>query len=227
MIFYFSGTGNSAWAARQLAHLTSDEAYDITALTNPPDIQTAEQIGFVFPIYAWGAPEPMIRFAKKLKKTRAFTYGVCTCGGEAGLAMKIFSGYYPLDSSYSLVMPNNYIVGMDAEPEDVIMKKISQHHSGPDFYFYPESADQGSGHCNSVGKYNQHAYFPVVLCPEENAADPLAESGQTRHRDHQRNSARGYPQHAGAVFRHCGDDCEQQPCSRIWRTDGCRYGHRQ
>ena len=125
MIFYFSGTGNSAWAARQLAHLTSDEAYDIAALTNPPDMQTAEQSGFVCPIYAWGAPEPMIKFAKKLKKTRAFTYGVCTCGGEAGLAMKIFSGYYPLDSSYSLMMPNNYIVGMDAEPEDVIMKKIT------------------------------------------------------------------------------------------------------
>ena len=70
MIFYFSGTGNSAWAAQQLAHLTGDEVYDITALTNPPDVQSAEQIGFVFPIYAWGVPEPMVTFAKKLKKKR-------------------------------------------------------------------------------------------------------------------------------------------------------------
>ena len=38
MIFYFSGTGNSAWAARQLARLTSDEAYDITNLKELPDI---------------------------------------------------------------------------------------------------------------------------------------------------------------------------------------------
>lgn len=32
MIFHFSGTGNSEWAAQQLAHLTDDEAYDITNL---------------------------------------------------------------------------------------------------------------------------------------------------------------------------------------------------
>lgn len=125
MIFYFSGTGNSAWAARQLAHLTGDEVYDITTFTTPPDVQNVEQIGFVFPIYAWGAPEPMMMFARKLKKSGAFTFGVCTCGGEAGLAMKIFSESYPLDSSYSLVMPNNYIVGMDAEPDVEIENKIT------------------------------------------------------------------------------------------------------
>ncbi len=39
--------------------------------------------------------------------------------------MKIFSRSYPLDSSYSLVMPNNYIVGMDTEPNDVITNKIA------------------------------------------------------------------------------------------------------
>ncbi len=39
--------------------------------------------------------------------------------------MKIFSGYYSLDSSYSLVMPNNYIVGVNAVPKDVIMQKIT------------------------------------------------------------------------------------------------------
>lgn len=124
MIFYFSGTGNSEWTARQLARLTDDEAYDITALTNPPDVQTTKRIGFVFPVYAWGAPEPMITFAKKLEKSDAFTFGVCTCGGDAGLAMKYFSQYYPLESSYSLVMPNNYIIGSETDQQDVIAEKI-------------------------------------------------------------------------------------------------------
>lgn len=50
MIFYFSGTGNSAWAARQLARLTGDEAYDITNLNQLPDMENAKQIGFVFPV---------------------------------------------------------------------------------------------------------------------------------------------------------------------------------
>ena len=65
MIFYFSGTGNSAWAARQLARLTDDEAYDIISLKEQPNIDHAKQIGFVFPVYAWGAPEVVVEFAKK------------------------------------------------------------------------------------------------------------------------------------------------------------------
>lgn len=125
MIFYFSGTGNSAWAARQLARLTGDKAYDITNLNQLPDLDSARQIGFVFPIYAWGAPEIMEDFPKTLPKTRSFTFGVCTCGGDAGLAMKQFSKLYPLSSSYSLVMPNNYIIGSDTDEEGKIRQKIS------------------------------------------------------------------------------------------------------
>lgn len=125
MIFYFSGTGNSAWAARQLARLTDDTACDITQMSELPDLADARQIGFVFPIYAWGVPEIMADFAKKLPATRAFTFGVCTCGEDAGHAMKRFSRLYPLSSSYSLVMPNNYIVGSDTDGEGEILQKIA------------------------------------------------------------------------------------------------------
>ena len=117
MIFYFSGTGNSAWAARQLARLTGDDAYDITNLKELPDMENATQIGFVFPVYAWGAPQIMADFAKKLPESQAFTFGVCTCGGDAGLTMKQFSKLYLLSSSYSLLMPNNYIIGSDTDNE--------------------------------------------------------------------------------------------------------------
>lgn len=125
MIFYFSGTGNSAWAARQLARLTEDAACDITQLNELPDLTNARQMGFVFPIYAWGVPEIMADFAKKLPAPQAFTFGVCTCGEDAGHAMKRFSRLYPLSSSYSLRMPNNYIIGSDTDGEDEILKKIA------------------------------------------------------------------------------------------------------
>ena len=52
MIFYFSGTGNSAWAARQLARLTEDAACDITQLNELPALAEARQGGFVFSSYA-------------------------------------------------------------------------------------------------------------------------------------------------------------------------------
>lgn len=125
MIFYFSGTGNSAWAARQLARLTDDEACEITNLNGLPDMDHAKRIGFVFPVYAWGAPEIVAEFAKKLPRPQIFTFGVCTCGGDAGLTMKQFSKLYPLSSSYSLVMPNNYIIGSDTDDQDEILQKIT------------------------------------------------------------------------------------------------------
>ena len=124
MIFYFSGTGNSAWAARQLAHLTGDEACDIAKLNDLPNMDNAKQIGFVFPVYAWGAPEIMADFAKKLPGPQVFTFGVCTCGEDAGLTMKRFSKLYPLSSSYSLLMPSNYILGSDTDDEGDIRQKI-------------------------------------------------------------------------------------------------------
>lgn len=125
MIFYFSGTGNSRWVARQLAEMTGDEAYDIITLEQVPDLRGEARIGFVFPVYAWGPPEVMAQFAQKLTRTQAFAFGICTCGGDAGLTMKAFSKCYPLDSCYSLVMPNNYIIGSQPDDPEVIRRKIA------------------------------------------------------------------------------------------------------
>lgn len=125
MIFYFSGTGNSKWIAEQIAKNISDELFDITKLAKAPNLEQQKRIGLVFPIYAWGVAEPMLNFVKRLPQTSAFTYGVCTCGEDAGLAMKKLSKIYHLDSSYSVVMPSNYIVGSDIEDKDTISKKIA------------------------------------------------------------------------------------------------------
>ena len=109
MIFYFSGTGNSKWVAKEIASLIKDNCIDICELNEVPNIDNEEQIGFVFPIYAWGVPEVMVNFIKKLNKTNAFTFCICTCGSEAGEALKKLSKIYRLDSSYSIIMPSNYI----------------------------------------------------------------------------------------------------------------------
>ncbi len=124
MIFYFSGTGNSQWAAEQIGALTGDTVWDIGAMREAPPIREEKQIGLVFPIYAWGVPEPVLSFAAALERTDAFTFGVCTCGEEAGQAMKKLSRIYPLRSSYSLVMPNNYIIGGDVDDGETARGKI-------------------------------------------------------------------------------------------------------
>jgi NAD-dependent dihydropyrimidine dehydrogenase PreA subunit len=125
MVFYFSGTGNSKWVAQGIADTIRDIAYNISALADIPDICAEQHIGFVFPIYAWGIPEPMRTFIKRLPKTNAFTFAVCTCGEDAGKALKQCSKLYHLDSSYSVTMPSNYIAGANLEDEKVIVDKIT------------------------------------------------------------------------------------------------------
>lgn len=124
MIFYFSGTGNSRWAAEKLAALTGDAVLDLATLKKIPDCTGEARIGLVFPVYAWGLPEPVAKFAPTLSAAGAFTFGVATCGSEAGLALKRLDALFPLRSSYSLVMPNNYILGADLDDDATARRKI-------------------------------------------------------------------------------------------------------
>ncbi len=128
MIYFFSGTGNSGWAARRLAELTHDEAADIKSL--PADGETVPiagrdgAVGIVFPVYAWLPPEIVLRFARRLRVPQgAFCYAVCTCGGAAGHAMRALKRVFPLVSAYSLTMPSNYVIGFDVDaPADAHQK---------------------------------------------------------------------------------------------------------
>lgn len=124
MIFYFSGTGNSRWVANEIAKKINDITFDISKLNKSIDIDNEKQIGFVFPIYAWGIPEPITIFVKKLKPSKTFSFGICTCGADAGIALKKFSKIYHLDSSYSIIMPSNYIIGEEVENKNIILKKL-------------------------------------------------------------------------------------------------------
>ncbi len=124
MIFYFSGVGNSKWIAEELSKQVTDQTFDISSLSQTPDITNEEFIGFVFPIYAWAAPEVMIDFIKELPQTNAFTYAIATCGEDSGKALKVFNKLYPLQSSYSISMPNTYITGSELEEESIINQKI-------------------------------------------------------------------------------------------------------
>lgn len=125
MIYYFSGTGNSKWAAEQLALKTKDTAANMMKISAPPAADGGT-IGLVFPIYAWGAPEPVLSFIKKLQGKPAYAYGVCTCGDEAGKAMEKLGTNFPLNAAWSLAMPTNYVMGADVESEESIASKIAK-----------------------------------------------------------------------------------------------------
>lgn len=85
-IFYFSGTGNSLFAARQIAaKLDNVELVAISKSMNNFDSIEAERIGFVFPVYAWGLPRIVADFVKQIKLSgEEYTFAVATCGGTPG-----------------------------------------------------------------------------------------------------------------------------------------------
>lgn len=123
MIFYFSGTGNSAWAARRLHQCTGEELVDMAgALQSGADslhytLEPGERLGFCFPIHGWQPPALVRRFVRGMHLDGAggaMTYAVVTCGDNIGEAMTIFSRELrrrglELHSALSLVMPESYV----------------------------------------------------------------------------------------------------------------------
>ena len=95
MIFYFSGTGNSAWVARQLAKGQNEELLSIAMeidRNKAYKLKEGEKVGFVFPVYAWGPPKIVLRFIHQLKLDKpGYLFFVCTCGDDTGRTAQIFS----------------------------------------------------------------------------------------------------------------------------------------
>ncbi len=130
MIYYFSGTGNSKWIAQEIARLTGDETKSIAALlkdgTNAVFAGEGERIGVVFPVYAWGAPLIVEQFCRQLTLARGvYPFVVCTCGDEAGKAIRRLKKMFDYQAAWSVKMPNNYIVGFDVDSSELEHRKVS------------------------------------------------------------------------------------------------------
>jgi ferredoxin len=138
MIFYFTGTGNSLYAADKIAGAQGDQLYSIAKLMDQKketlhyNFGENELLGLVFPIYAWGPPKIVLNFIRKLHITgNPYIFSLCTCGGEEGNTTKVIrkalaAKGLSLGSAFSLSMPNNYIVGnFDLEPKDSAAEKLN------------------------------------------------------------------------------------------------------
>lgn len=118
MIIYFSGTGNSRFAARYLAQLSGDEAKSIMDIEAP--ITTGDTLGIICPVYAWDAPEKLYEFIEKnlLGTHWNYVYAIITCGKNIGLTIhhlkkSLLKVGITLNAGYSLCMPSNYILAGD------------------------------------------------------------------------------------------------------------------
>lgn len=128
MIYYFSGTGNSAFAAERIGEKTGDEVRDLRPLIKAGegirDGGEQERLVFVMPIYGWRIPrivEDLIRRSRFTGKTPA--YFVLTCGSDMGNAASYVkrlcadTGLLYMGCG-ELVMPENYIAMFNAPEEE-------------------------------------------------------------------------------------------------------------
>lgn len=120
MVFYFSGTGNTRWAAEQLAAATGEKLLFIPDELNSRydyTLAEGERIGFCFPVHGWQPPHIVRKFVQKMAITGAtghYAYALCTCGDSSGLAVKMLTKELAekginLQSVQSLIMPESYV----------------------------------------------------------------------------------------------------------------------
>lgn len=138
MIFYFSGTGNSLYVAKNIAINQNEGIVPISKEMNYDKdlyeytVNDNEKILFIFPIYAWGPPKIVLEFISKLKINNYkenYLCSIITCGENIGNAMNLLSKKLKerelnLNSGFSLVMPNNYMIAGDVFSKEESIKII-------------------------------------------------------------------------------------------------------
>ena len=140
MIYYFSGTGNSEYAAEFLGNMLSDEVENICKV-NPSEIKIKSErwIGFIFPVYSWGVPPIVEKFVSDIPEdvcgfiaqNNIPVWMMVTCGDDAGYTHKIFGQIlnkrgFSLKGAWNVIMPNIYVLlpGFDVDSDDVRIQKL-------------------------------------------------------------------------------------------------------
>lgn len=132
MIFYFTGTGNSLFAAKKIANITNDSTADMSSALCQGKLEynlsQGERLGFVFPVYFSGLPCVVAEFIKKAKiKTNedTYVYAVVTFGGAAtgsdvGLKKALSAKGMSLDYLAGVKMTDNYLVMFEIDEDEKI-----------------------------------------------------------------------------------------------------------
>ena len=140
MIFYFSGTGNSEYVARQLADALGERLIGMAQAINSGEMHyklaDGEIVGWVFPTYSWGPAPIATAFARKVTidgfGSHTYSYMVTTCGDDIALSAQMWRAELHrrgmhCQMAMSVQMPNNYILlpGFDVDSKDLESRKRS------------------------------------------------------------------------------------------------------
>lgn len=133
MIFYFTGTGNSLFAARRVA-TDGEELINIAdAIKNNRceyKVSSGENVGFVFPVYFYSVPEIIKEFIAKIKLEGVeYVYSIITCGGgisQSGAVLKKCLEKKNIKLNYvtPLLMPDNSMLFYQIPPVEKSKERL-------------------------------------------------------------------------------------------------------
>ena len=128
MIFYFTGTGNSLYAAK---HLDTELVSIPQAIKEKELSYTAETIGIVCPVYGHEGPLMVKEFLQKAQFQTEYFYMVLTYGnrhgGAAELAEELCRSCGIRPSYINILwMVDNWLPGFDMDEQRTIDKKVEE-----------------------------------------------------------------------------------------------------
>lgn len=139
MLFYFSGTGNTRWAARQIAERTGENCLFIPEVMKREcrfTLKEGERLGFVFPVHGWRPPLLVRKFISQLQLTMEghhYCYALVTAGDTIAETIKILQDDlqargWTLNAAFSLIMPESYVglPFMDVDSKEKETAKIEK-----------------------------------------------------------------------------------------------------
>ncbi len=122
-IFYYTGTGNSLWAARRMsAALGGARLLSLNAGRTITDAAGADAIGLAFPVHMWGLPRRMAAFAGSLPAGDGrYYFAMAANAGQVAGTLPQLRGILAakgikLSTGFGLELPSNYIPWEGAEP---------------------------------------------------------------------------------------------------------------
>ena len=133
MIFYFTGTGNSLYAAQKLADEGEEVVSIVDALRRKAFhyvLKENEKLGFVFPVYFYTVSDPVLEFIRNLEVENAgFVYAVIPCGASIGpaggfLSQELKQRGLELQRVDALVVPDGALIFYDIDSPEKMRAKL-------------------------------------------------------------------------------------------------------
>ena len=133
MIFYFTGTGNSLYAARKLADEGEQIVSSVEAVRSKAfhyTLKDNEPLGFVFPVYFYTVSDPVLELVRNLTVENAsFVYAVIPCGASIGAAggflkSELKKRGLELQRVDPLVVPDGALIFYDIDSPEKMGKRL-------------------------------------------------------------------------------------------------------